>query len=64
MTVERPDETVDARITSEDGEVIILEYASPGAQTTLKINLALDALHILELNSRLNNGKRQNLKKQ
>jgi hypothetical protein len=37
------------RITSEDGEVIILESASPGAQTTLKINLALDALHILDL---------------
>ena len=63
MTVERPGETVNARIKDAGNGLITLEYDAPGAQTTVNINLDADAVHILELESRLSDGKVQTLAK-
>jgi hypothetical protein len=63
MKVERPGEKTDARIEREGDEVIILDYKAPGAENTLKINLATDAANIVELTSKLREGSTQSLTK-
>jgi hypothetical protein len=61
MTVRRPGDKVNARILEAGEGTITLEYDGPGAQNTVKINLATDAKDILELQSKLSKGRTETL---
>ena len=63
MRVERSGQPVNATITNQDNETIKVSFLSDGTRTDLQIHLSFDSDDILEIESKLSDGKIQSLSK-